>query len=714
MRADLEARDQVRALYRVVDKTKEWAENNYYKRTLADQGPELIPVNAFWRDFAEHLASADDRPFLSGQLVRATKNFAEMLCALALLDLPFEPTTPATELTGARMTLRANTPLVCFHEQVAEIAADDLEDRQLGLLVSQNYFRADDRYRYENNECHDKYVEGEFLVHTVYQCQVVLTNPGSAPHKLELLVQIPRGAVPVSNGFATQDLHVHLPPYGTQSIEYAFYFPSAGSYAHFPVHVAKHGELAVFAAPRTLQVVSRLSTVDTQSWSHVSQHADTETLLRYLSEHNLGRLDLGRIAWRMRERSVFEAVLALLTQRHVYAQQLWSYAIHHAHVEAIGVYLRHQDTFLRGCGLAIDSPLVTTDPIARRWTQHLEYAPLINARAHQLGAQRKILNSALASQYQAFLQALTYQPRPSDDQLLVAAYYTLLQDRVGQGLALLDRIDPDQVTGQLQLDYVVAYAALHRYNLDGLAHARALALRHREHPVDRWRKRFASLLAVLDEAQGAAAAVVDADSREQEQARLAATEPSLDLRVEGSTVTLNYQNLASCTLSCYRMDIELLFSRQPFMKDQSQRFSIVQPNYSEQITLPADQLEHRFELPAEYRSANTIIEVLGAGLRRSQANYAHELQVRMIEQFGQLRVHERATGKPLARAYIKVYARKRGGAVEFYKDGYTDLRGAFDYASLSTDELDRVEQFAVLVKTEQRGALIREAAPPQR
>jgi hypothetical protein len=353
-----------------------------------------------------------------------------MMAALALLDLPFEATPPTTEQAGARVTLRASTPVIGFHEQIARVEVAGPNQSQLGLLVSQNYFRADDRYRYETNERHDKYVEGELLVHTVYQCQVVLTNPSSAPHKLELLLQIPRGAVPVSNGFATQDVHVHLPPYGTQSIQYAFYFPSPGSVTHFPVHVARHGELAVFAAPTTLEVVTRLSTVDTSSWSHVSQHADTATLLRYLNEHNLERLDLRRIAWRMRERDVFEAVLALLTARRVYAEPLWSYAIHHADVPAIGVYLRQQDAFLRGCGLAIDSPLCSTDPITRRWVQHLEYAPLINARAHQLGAQRQILNTALAAQYQVFLQALSYQAKPSDDQLLAAAYYALLQDRV--------------------------------------------------------------------------------------------------------------------------------------------------------------------------------------------------------------------------------------------------------------------------------------------
>jgi hypothetical protein len=62
----------------------------------------------------------------------------------------------------------------------------------------------------------------------------------------------------------------------------------------------------------------------------------------------------------------------------------------------------------------------------------------------------------------------------------------------------------------------------------------------------------------------------------------------------------------------------------------------------------------------------------------------------------------------------KVYARKRGGAVEFYKDGYTDLRGWFDYATLSTTELDAVERFAILVCSDRAGAAIVEAGPPAR
>jgi hypothetical protein len=61
----------------------------------------------------------------------------------------------------------------------------------------------------------------------------------------------------------------------------------------------------------------------------------------------------------------------------------------------------------------------------------------------------------------------------------------------------------------------------------------------------------------------------------------------------------------------------------------------------------------------------------------------------------------------------KLYARLADGSVKFHKDGYTDVRGRFDYASVNTPERQPVERFAVLVHSDDRGAVIREAAPPQ-
>jgi hypothetical protein len=72
------------------------------------------------------------------------------------------------------------------------------------------------------------------------------------------------------------------------------------------------------------------------------------------------------------------------------------------------------------------------------------------------------------------------------------------------------------------------------------------------------------------------------------------------------------------------------------------------------------------------------------------------------------------TEKPLSKVYVKIYARMKDGNFQFFKDGYTDLRGRFDYVSLNTNELDNVIRFSILILSPENGALIREAAPPKR
>ena len=56
--ADADLLPSVRQLYRQVDKTQEWAENNYYHLTIDKQTADLVTVNAFWRDYAASLPHA--------------------------------------------------------------------------------------------------------------------------------------------------------------------------------------------------------------------------------------------------------------------------------------------------------------------------------------------------------------------------------------------------------------------------------------------------------------------------------------------------------------------------------------------------------------------------------------------------------------------------------------------------------------------------------
>ena len=131
------------------------------------------------------------------------------------------------------------------------------------------------------------------------------------------------------------------------------------------------------------------------------------------------------------------------------------------------------------------------------------------------------------------------------------------------------------------------------------------------------------------------------------------------------------------------------------------------------MRLPAARGRQAIPLPEELAGRDVLVEVTAAGKSRSLPYYAHALDVRMSESYGQLRVAD-AAGKPLSKVYVKVYAKLADGQVKFHKDGYTDLRGRFDYASVSTPERQPISRFAVLALGEGQGALIREAAaPPQ-
>ena len=339
------------------------------------------------------------------------------------------------------------------------------------------------------------------------------------------------------------------------------------------------------------------------------------------------------------------------------------------------------------------------------------FRSLVNPRAHQVGPKRTILNARFREQYQRFLGVLSYKAKPGAADALAVAYYLVLQDRVGEALKWFARVDRQAVAERLQCDYLEAYLSFYTGDL---ATARKLADKHSVEGVDRWRDRFAQVLGQLDELAGKAGAAVDQEQRDQAQAALAASEPALELQVESGRIRLDTRNVKVCTLNFYPMDIELLFSRSPFLQEGAAQFSFIRPTQSRTVDVPAGKGEVTVDVPEAFRAKNVMVEAVAAGLRKAQAYYANTLKVQLVEAYGQVIVTHAETGKPVPGAYVKVYARLAGGAVKFLKDGYTDLRGRFDYASLNTNELDNAERLAVLVLSDRFGAVVREAEPPKR
>ena len=724
---DAALRKRVRQLFRRLDRTQEWVENNYYRLPIEKQVGNLVTTSRFWNDYV-HRNPAD--PFFSKNFADAARSFPEMMFALAVLDLPFRAGEHKIDFKGNALTLVPASPAIVLHREVkpaGEIVGET------PVLVTQNFYRFDDRFRQVDGERVDKFVTDEFLVHTVYGCQVVLTNPGSAKQRLDVLLQVPVGAIPVNRARYTRSVHVDLDPYHTQRIEYHFYFPAAGNYRHYPVHVARNERVIAAAEPVVLKAVTEPSRLDLASWAHVSQNGTRGEVLEYLRKHNVLRLDLTRIAFRMKDKVFFDELLGLLRQRHIYNGTLWAYALLHNDSVVIKEYLRHADSFVSQCGSVLQSPLLVIDPVERRTYQHMDYRPLVNARAHTLGQRRQILNDRFHAQYHRLLKIISYTPNLDDNDLMAVTYYLLLQDRVDEALAFFGRVNAGKLQTRLQYDYFTAYldlfsdkpqvarqvsekwlARLKPLPAGGLIPVAAGPGGERVgYPVDHWRRLFGDVVAQLDEAEGRKPAA-DPENEAAKRQKLAASQPNFDIKVETRRLTIDYQNLAEVTVNYYLMDIELLFSRNPFVKQDASRFAHIRPNHSAGIKLPADQARHGVDLPERFHNRNVLVEVRGSGLVRSQAYYSNSLAVQVIEPYGQVRVTDAGNRKPVTRVYVKVYARQRDGRVRFYKDGYTDLRGRFDYTSLNTNDLENVEKFSLLVLSDGKGAVVKEAAPPKR
>ncbi len=702
--ADEAKREQMRQFYVKLDKTQEWAENNYYHLPIDEQNANLITASAFWTDYADHDPS---QPFFSTHLADASRNFSEMMLALSVLDIPFEAEEHVTKFEKTKMTLTAASPMAVYHEQVQQTPAIEL---QTPILVSQNFFRHSDRYRYVNNEREDKFVTDEFLTHTVYGCQVVVTNPTSSRQKLDLLLQVPVGAIPVLGSKYTRSVSIDLEPFHTQTVEYHFYFPAAGQYRHFPVHVAKNEHPLAHAQPIVLAVVDEPSRIDRESWDYISQFGTNEEVISFLNQNNLHRIQLEKIAFRMADKEFFQSVIQLLAQRHVYNHTLWSYGIRHNVVPAIRQFLAHADGLVNQCGSYIDSPLVVIDPVVRKTYQHLDYLPLVNARAHQLGSRRQILNDRLYDQYHRLLAVLSYRRDLDQDDLMSVTYYLALEDRVEEASAFFQRVNPELLKTRLQHDYFTAYFDFYTADLD---EARAIAARYAEFPVDRWRKAFANISSQLDQITGSPVELVDALDRTQRQTGLAASQPNFDFTVESQKIRIDYQNLDQVQVNYYLMDIELLFSRNPFVQHYADQFSYIRPNTSQTVPLASGKTSLVWDLPEPLHNRNVLVEIIGGGLAKTQAYYSNSMRLQVVENYGQLQVTSHQSGQPLSKVYVKAYAQLADGSVQFYKDGYTDLRGRFDYTSLSTNELDHVSKFSLLVYSDQHGALVREASPPK-
>ncbi|HET9990505.1 MAG TPA: hypothetical protein VFQ65_18380, partial [Kofleriaceae bacterium] len=415
LKADVARRQAEAPMFRPADKTQEWAEHNWFHRTPSQSGADMIVASRLWRDYAQH----ESGEFLSPWFGLATASFAEAMCALAVIDLPFVAKPHLMKAEGPALTITAAGNALAGTSQLVD---GELAPAGAPIVVGQTYVRADDRYQYVDGEQVDKYITGPFAAGVVYTCLVVLANPTSSRQRIAALLQIPRGSVAVAGTRATQTIEIALAPYGTHGHEYSFYFPVPGRFAHFPVHVSRLDQIIAATPPHVIEVTAGGEVADPTSWAYLSQHGALADVVAYLGTANLAAIassappggaavvELAKALWRLRDRAAYTAIIAVLEQRRVYDADVWGYALLHRDTPRIRAWLRAEPARLVEAGPVRE--MIGLDAEDVGLYEHLEYAPLVNARAHKLGPKLRILNDGFAQQYRQFLELVAHRPAP--------------------------------------------------------------------------------------------------------------------------------------------------------------------------------------------------------------------------------------------------------------------------------------------------------------
>ena len=714
---------KAKGLYATLDKTRQWEDSQYFRIPLSQQQAMLIPPSPFWKELSEQAGLENLLPL---EMHHASRSLTEALVAMALIDLPFEANPPQLEVENGRLMATVGSQSLVYVESIEEAAATQ---KPVTILVGHDiYLLRPNRDSVSNPSIENRPVTGEALVRGVgYRSSVVVTNPSSTPQVVSVLTQIPQGAMALQAGRSVKSTDLRLEPYSTKQIEYAYYFPQAGKFEHYGAQVSVEGAHVAEAKSAILEILDAPAKGAQDTWNYVAQWGDSEQVLAYLRQRNLQQLDLSLIAFRMQDRKFYGESLTELESQGVFDATLWAYSLLHRDAPRIAQLLSHRDDFIQRIGPYLRSPLIQYDTRERGTYQHLDFRPLVSARAHQLGAQRLILNDGLNQQYHRMLERLAHRNALEDGERMAVTYYLLLQGRIEEALSFFQPIQATQLPTKIQYDYMDAYLDFYRGNYD---RARQIAESYQDYPVLRWREWFAQIRHQVAQRQamleGRPASTVDLasevtdpiqrlllEARQSRHLAEASTEPAFELQAVDGRLVLEYQHLQEAEVRFYLMDIEILFSRNPFVQQKGSALLAIQPNQIQKMEMPNPSGKLEVVVPKEIANRNVLVEVSSNGLIRSQVVYANQMEVALVGAYGQLQVTYDQQ-KPVDRAYIKVYARHQGGEIKFYKDGYTDLRGQFDYASLSTGDLTTVERFSILIMHPERGALIREVEPPQR
>jgi len=151
---------------------------------------------------------------------------------------------------------------------------------------------------------------------------------------------------------------------------------------------------------------------------------------------------------------------------------------------------------------------------------------------------------------------------------------------------------------------------------------------------------------------------------------------------------ISYRNTDMIKVKYFKTDMEVLFSKNPFMSTDDKNFSFVNAYLQEdcKVTKKRDAQLLEVSVPEALKNNNLYIQISAGSCNKTISHFPTNLTLRIQENYGIVKVINTKTGQPLSKIYVKCFSEDKSRKTNFYKDGYTDIRGCFDYVKLNTDK----------------------------
>lgn len=433
------------AFFQALDQTKQWAESQWDRYRGIQDSSRLISANRFWKD----LASASSlESFRTDYILDATDSRHASLVSLALLNLPM---TSDFQLPSDRNAqIAPEQPVIIVSRQTVQLADQSTTSQ---IMIGQTIARVGATA--ESDDDTDDEIESttvkEYLVNVPYEAKLTLTNLSSVDRNVNVLWQIPAGAIGLPGNssqvsLATDSASPTIGAFSTTTLSFAFYFPQAGLFKQYPACVSRKMTLVARCEPVEFEVVTLASQVDETSWEYIAEKGTPQQIEAYLNAANLRKLQWSRLYHRLNDRAIYDVAIASLRRNFLVEPVVLGYSIEHKDKTAFGELLTNRMDLATSIGPYLQCELLNIEPIERKLAEHLEFAPLIVPRIHPLRDKHEFTNLKLEEQYTWLLETIAHANSISASTELAIVYYQLINNRIDEAITRFRSIEREKVT----------------------------------------------------------------------------------------------------------------------------------------------------------------------------------------------------------------------------------------------------------------------------